>query len=419
MIKKSELRSHSMDDKDENTRLVKAQGLRIFSPEELLEFLEIDLNEWEILRQKAGTWDAFRKDIQKDLTFKAGKADGYVIDMGKINTEVLFRTEVILVRKNPIPLLPEIRPVVIKSRLRKKQASTSSAANRDLIIPDLQFGFKKDLNSGILTPYHDREAISIVLQVLKKHRFKRIFILGDAIDLPEASTKFITSPEFYFTVAPSIMELGWLLSQIRRLAPEAEIYLFEGNHEKRLKDAISSRMPFVYGLKTYRDNLKFPVLSVPHLLSLESLEIRWIGGYPDSYFWATPLLKISHGVVVKAKAGATAAAVVERASACEIFGHIHRIEYAARTITGHDGRYNIFAASPGCLCKTDGRVPGNSLTQNWQNGFSVVDYVGDMPFITLIEINNGSAIFEGTLFQGVDNTKDIQEDLGSDFRFMA
>ena len=50
------------------------------------------------------------------------------------------------------------------------------------------------------------------------------------------------------------------------------------------------------------------------------------------------------------------ARMLKGAHVSQIVGHIHRREYAARTIYGPHGRRTIFAASPGTLCRVDGVV---------------------------------------------------------------
>lgn len=67
---------------------------RIRTKEDLIDALEIDLSIWNIISWEATTWEGYRADKQKDLSWEGGKATGFVKDSGKIVTETLYRVNV-------------------------------------------------------------------------------------------------------------------------------------------------------------------------------------------------------------------------------------------------------------------------------------------------------------------------------------
>ena len=51
---------------------------RITTPEQLLEYLEIDLDVWEVERTVVNKWEIARRNDQKHLEFTQGKIDGVI-----------------------------------------------------------------------------------------------------------------------------------------------------------------------------------------------------------------------------------------------------------------------------------------------------------------------------------------------------
>jgi hypothetical protein len=91
---------------------------------------------------------------------------------------------------------------------------------------------------------------------------------------------------------------------------------------------------------------------------------------------------------------------------------VHRIEKQHKTMRTFSGAKSNFAASIGCLCRTDGAVPsmkgstdpyGRPIqrSENWQQGFAVVTYEeGDGYFdMEQIAIHNGRAFFRGNQYK--------------------
>ena len=391
---------------------------RIKTIDQLVKECKIDLNEWEALVQKPNKWEVGRKHKKIDLRINAGVMDGSVFDDGTIYVEPLFQIKATFVRRHPKPLEPVVSPVSIT--LPKPSKPTATRTNdgllRALILPDIQMGYRKDVYSGCLTPYHDRGALSIAWQVARQHKFDRIIALGDGLDCAELTDKFIRTPDFYWTMQPAVIEMAWWLGQFRLVAPQANMTYFKGNHELRLENMLAVHLNTVYGLKAADEIHLPPALSIPKLLGLHGLGIEYINNYPDGEVWLNDRVKVIHGSTVSNVPGGTAKAVVEKGAVSTVFGHIHRREQATRTVFDRQGSYEIVAATPGCLCHIDGRVPGNDRNQNWQQGFSIVHYrLGGFHSIETIPIIDGQAVVLGELVKAVDRTQDLRQDTSWEF----
>jgi hypothetical protein len=174
-----------------------------------------------------------------------------------------------------------------------------------------------------------------------------------------------------------------LLKTIRTMLPESEIVLLEGNHDRRLEKQVRANLMSAYGLKRAGEEL--PALSIPYLLALDQLGIKYVGAYPAGRYFITPQLQCVHGEVVKK--GATAKAVTTNEGVSTIHGHTHRIEHYARTMRTFEGARQTFTFSPGTLSRIDGAVPsthsstgvdGKPVTnyEDWQHGIAIIDHNG-------------------------------------------
>ena len=385
---------------------------RIITLEKLLEASNVDLDVWEVERYIINKWEVGRKGTTKDLVWDKGSKTGYTRDSGQINVEPLYQVKVWLLRKVPIAIEPVVQPVILK--IKKSKIVRARKSNPDfktaLIIPDLQVGFERNLETNELNPFHDRDFLSVTLALAKDMQPDNITLVGDNMDLSEWSDKFIRSPEFYFTTQPAINELSWWLSQFRLVCPDAEMYYIEGNHESRMEKSIVTHMAAAYHLRPANEKIRIPVMSIPHLLNLDALDIEWVGGYPDGTVWLNDGIRCVHGDKARSVAGGSAKAILESSEVSVVFGHIHRTEVVTRTRHTREGASVIMAMCPGCGCRLDGSVPGNTLSQNWSQGLAKIYYDNSTyNSMSLIDVQYGTIVHDGKLYESNVDIKEINQ----------
>jgi len=285
------------------------------------------------------------------------------------------------------PVMRQASP--IKLSKRTTQPSIREGWSRCLVGPDIQIGYLRS-GDGTFEPTHDTLAVDMFIDMIKRVKPATIVLLGDNLDLPEFG-KYRQHPSFQLTTQMTIDYAGEMCARIRDAAgPDCEIIWLEGNHEARLVNHIIDNARAAFGIKRSGSTSEWPVLSVPFLLRLDELEIKYLSGYPSNHFWLTPNLRFIHGYSVKSK-GSTAHMYLNDEKVSVIYGHIHRNELAYQTRIDYDGTAVIMAASPGCLARVDGYVPsmkqgfdldGRPVVspENWQQGLAVVDYHEDGRF---------------------------------------
>lgn len=391
---------------------------RIMSLEDLLEAAKVNLDEWVVDRYLVNKWEVGAKTAKKELQWEAGQIiGGYIKDEGELTIEPLIQVKAWLIKKDPIALSPIIQPVsiVVKKSKKIQEAASPGEWQKALILPDIQFGFSRN-ERGIYEPYHSRAALDLALQVAQADNFDRLVFLGDVLDLPEFSDKYIRQPEFYFNTQAAILEGAWWLSQFRLAQPAADIDILEGNHDKRMRDALARHLVHAFSLRPATELDLPPSLSIERLLSLESISAKWVGDYPNGAVWLNDEVECIHGEISRNPPGGTAAAMIANTNHSTIFGHIHRIERLSRTIPDRKGYKNIMTVSPGCLCRVDYAVPGHSKgtgQTGWQQGLAVVNYkpAGDH-FIDVIEIVGDKLLYNGSTFRARDNIHEIRKQTG-------
>ena len=384
-----------------------SQGERIITLDQLLDAAEVDLDVWQVRDWGVKKWEVGAKIKLADLQYDQGKADGWIQHRG-LGIQDLWSVWAKLSRRKPIAIHPVIQPVECSVTFKKPERPAHNGLQRAVIGSDAQVGYRQEYPGSKLTPFHDRGALDLFLQVLAYTEPGLIIILGDYLDLTEWTDKFVRSPEFQRMTKPAILEGHWWLRQMRETCPKARIELHEGNHEKRMRNYMATHLMAAYDLKAADEIELPPSMSVPRLLALDSLGIEWVGDYPDDLSMINPALQVYHGDRISSAPGGTARAVLDQFDTSTIFGHGHSRESASRTT--ERGR-TIEAHGIGTLCRIDGPVPARSKRNNWQQSLGIVDYDQADYSIYDLEIRNGRLVWDGSIFQAEDRLDGLRADL--------
>lgn len=275
---------------------------------------------------------------------------------------------------------------------------------------DPQIGFRI-LDDGTRIPFHDEQAMALFIEVCRLYQPDKITILGDFLDMP-AQSHFTQEASFARSTQPALNAGYRFLAQMRAAAPDAEIVLIEGNHDKRLQNFVQNNALAAFGLKRADlddGKLDWPVLSIPNLLRLDDLNIRYIDAYPAATDWDNGFTRNIHGTKANSK-GSTMAQYVHLLPHVSTWaGHTHRAEIVYRSVLGQNGEaIESYAANPGVLCRTDGAVPSVNgaigadgvpvqVVEDWQMGFGVLYYNDTESWPQVHRIKNGTTIIDGRL----------------------
>ena len=382
------------------------------SLDEMLKICRVDLSVWEVERWLIGNYNAHRKNERKDLQWIDGKMDGSVWTDGTMTIQPMQSIKIWLKRK--VPLKPEIvlHPIELTITASKQVKTERKEIKTAVIIPDSHFGFSKDINTGELSPFHDREALDVALQIVEYINPDKIVWLGDILDLPDWTEKFLRSPDFYWTTQSAVIEATWWLTQFGFAGANAKKFLLFGNHEERVNKAVISSLKAAWNLKPADELNLPPALSIERLLCLDRLGIEYVTDYPGGEVWINPDVCCVHGNIARQNSLATVIKLIANSYVTKIQGHIHRIEVAMRKIQKQEGIKTIYGVSCGCLCKIDGSVPGSTKNNNWQQGLGVVHYSDEL-YNTVpitIAIDRGKAVYDGLLFTARDQLETIKKD---------
>lgn len=353
--------------------------------QELLERNGIDLDDIGAVH-KVNVWQGLIKN-------EAGEAE--VVDLAGIQLSPKWADG------PEWPVVQQAKPTVIRPRsTNSKRATSVSGWQTGVILPDPQIGFWRHVDTDELDPFHDENAMAVAVEVVADLNPDLIVLLGDVLDLP-AWSRFTQEPAFAFTTQEALDRCHLWLAELRANAPDARIVYIEGNHDRRLRKAIVENAKEAFGLRQASTTpTTWPVMSIPHLLRLNELGVEYVEAYPAGIFWINQNLACVHGEKLKVSQ------VVDDERVSVIQGHVHRIASQHKTRRTFDGGKQMFAATPGCLCRIDGAVPSTKGStdsfgrpvkrpEDWQQGLAVVQYEeGDGRFTyEQIAVHDGWARF--------------------------
>jgi hypothetical protein len=338
-------------------------------------------------------------------------------DAGETHVHDLQKAHIVLTPKWETgpewPVVQQAAPVVIKppKAPTKKAASLIHKWNTAIALPDPQIGFRR-LSDGTLDPFHDEKAMNVALQLVAAHQndggVHKLVNLGDFLDLQQQS-KYIQEAAFALTTQPAIDRGHSFLAEQRAVAPDAELVVLEGNHDRRMQNFVTLNAQAAFGLKRANVPESWPVMSIPYLLRCDELGVLYIDAWPAGEYWINDKLRCIHGNKVRSGGSTANAQVKDNPHISTIFGHVHRIEAHYKTVHDRSGPIRSLALTPGCLCRVDGVVPsvngstgisGDPAThwEDWQQGIAVIRYTDDTFFASTHQIMDGVAVVGGQEF---------------------
>jgi len=292
---------------------------------------------------------------------------------------------------------PVVQPVQAPD-LKLDVVSGPAGPRTVLIVPDMHVGYRK-LGNGHLKPLHDERACAIVAQIIQDYQPDIVVMLGDNLDLAEWSSKYLVTPDLAQTTQASLNYLASWIASWREYT--GKVYYLEGNHEKRLPDALVSNLNAACGVTQANCPDDAPIMSVPHMLQLDKLGVEWVEDYPRGTVWLNDNLRCTHAQALAARSGMTVANSLIGATCSSIFGHAHRLEQAHTTTHRRRGPVVYGAYCMGTLAHIDGRVPSNTAAENWQQGFGWVDLYEDDKFdVSQTLIHDGVCYFNQEKYCG-------------------
>lgn len=304
------------------------------------------------------------------------------------------------------PVIQQAKPVAIKIQTPISKPARGGL-RLSLKCADPQIGYRS-IPGRELAPFHDDRAMALFVEIVRREQPESVIILGDFLDLPSQG-RFAQEASFAQTTQPAL-DAGYLfLASLRASAPDAQIILVEGNHDKRMQNFVETNALAAFGLKRADMPDSWPVMSLPYLLRLDELGVEYVDAYPAATHWDNDATRNIHGTRANSKGSTMSQYAAELPHINTWAGHTHRAEIVYKTTMGHRGEpIESYAANPGCLCLTDGSVPSvhgaissdgtpAKIVEDWQQGFGALLYSETESWPSVYRIKNGQTIYNGNV----------------------
>lgn len=225
-------------------------------------------------------------------------------------------------------------------------------------------------------PHHDPDLHRLAVAWLEENQPDEVVMVGDLLDY-DAVSRHRANPDLSATLQECLDAGYGILLDYVRAAPSATFTLLDGNHEDRLRNAILDQLRGAWGVTraqgpgdTERHD---PVLSVPHLLRLDELRVRHVGGsgeYAGYQHKVTPHLAARHGWIASKGSGSSALKTIDKLRYSCVIGHTHRQSVVFHTAHGIDGEPKpLVGVETGTMAKVRGGL-GYAIAPDWQAGFA-------------------------------------------------
>ena len=259
----------------------------------------------------------------------------------------------------------QAKPTIVRPTRRKKPVRSDSIT---LAFGDAQI------------PFQDEHAMQMALKAVEEVQPDNVVLTGDMLDLPSLS-RFEQRQEWAGRMQEALDRYHLFLAEIRA-RHMGRLAVVHGNHEERLPKMLRKDAAELIGLRRANAEKELAVLTIQYLARYDDLEVESVTGWPNGTLWLEDNLQVIHGTETK-RQGQSAVNYLKKEQVSTIFGHDHRIQVAWQTRNTRLGGLACVAASPGCLARTDGYVPGFHFTtaengsvvprsEDWQQGVLMI-----------------------------------------------
>ena len=235
---------------------------------------------------------------------------------------------------------------------------------RCLILPDLHL------------PYHDLQALTVMLQDGLRNECDGVLINGDLLDFHTLS-QFVKDPAARKFPEERVVAKQFL-ARLRELFPKARIVFKEGNHDERLQNFVMEKAPELYDET---------IFGLDSLLGLEALGIEHVKEKREVMLGK---LFVLHGHELPRGISAPvnpARGAFLRAKVSVLVSHSHRT--SEHTETPMD-RSIVSAWSTGCGCFLRPQFEPNN---SWNHGHAIVEVASDGQFhVRNVRIHEGEML---------------------------
>jgi len=366
---------------DENGIKIIGSSRQIKTKEDLIKECKIDIDNYIEISHKANTWNSFYKSTET----------------GEAKIVQLFQQELRLkpkvIEESQIGF---IKPIQVDFEYKNPVKTKTDELQKVIIMADAQIGYLRNFQTNEMTPMQCEDSLNLALKICESEQPDKIILAGDMLDLTEASS-YEQKKEFVETTQESINRLGKYLVNLREICPNSYIALQEGNHSKRLQKSINNNVSWASNLKPFGSD--YEIFDLRFLLNLDKMGIEYFPNYPNNPIWLNDNLKVVHGNIARAGAGATSKAYLDSNMVSVISAHVHRMEILNKTYEDRFGVYDVTSCTIGCLCRNDGVVPSkNGGSENWQKGICKVLIHGEDFQIDNIAFKNNKAFIDNKVF---------------------
>lgn len=237
--------------------------------------------------------------------------------------------------------------------------------------------------------FHDERCLAVIERIISDEQPDILLHVGDLLDAGMISQKFAIDPTRLETLQDDIDLARIKLHQWASLAPNAERWLLEGNHEERLTRLIwdlKGAQRELPRLRMFQKHMSWPVL-----LGLDEIGWNWVDYKDQPRDDILPKLLVKHGEVVRKFSGWSAKGEWEKSGRSGTSGHTHR----ANIWRHKDYNGQATWVETGCTCLLD-KTPG-ARNPDWQQAVTIYEWSADRMLMDVrqISIRDGRAMFNG------------------------
>lgn len=238
-------------------------------------------------------------------------------------------------------------------------------------------------------PFHDERALTLVEKLVRAVKPITLIHIGDLIDAWQIS-HFSKDPRRKDTLQENINDAAAHLSRMTSLAPRANRWYLEGNHEHRLTKAIwtmGEQQRALAGLDVFDRYVNWDtILEEAGAKGWDFVPVRG-----QARAAILPKLIVKHGSLVRKWSGASARSEWERYGRSGLSGHTHRLGvFYHRDYNGAHGW-----AETGCTCRLD---PEYVEDPDWQQGCIIVTYCSSRFSFEPVYFQDGVAVWRDREF---------------------